>query len=623
MSGSLRARARRAAPAVGLALFTVFAAGTRCIGLDHFLPQLSEPDACLVGATEFLWNGGDPKAAPRSFFWYDSLLPQALALTPAPWSSSDRAAPRSLAIELAAASEPVLRVRRLVALLAVCIVPATFLLARRFLGRWEALFAAGWIATSFLHLQLSTQARPHAAQATLSLVAVLAALRLRRRPSWGSYLAAGALAALALGCLQNGVFVLGPLVVAHLLRERGAGEGRWTRLASALAPCAFSLLWFGPAFNEPQDDTRLEYPPYGRRDSDPILLPGESYVEPVAVREGALALGPQRLRLEWFDGSGFGRMLAFLAWNDPLLLAFGASGLAVLAIAGRRRARAAGGLRGLLADPRARDLAVAAAYALAFVLVHGVYARIWSRFLLPLLPYLACLAAFGASSLLVVVARRARSPSARALCAGAGAAALLALPAAACLQRARLQSRPDTLEQAASWLAAHVEPEEERILVEQSLSLPLFSSRVSLASQLEQRTAQYARWLCYQDLFLESPPVREAFDFYMLPQKRDLWLRLATMRGAREVLRECEVQYAVLELSRRTASQRSLANLRSAIAESGRLVASFGPPASEAERLPWSIDFQDGSWSWWRTLRTEHLGPRLELYRIDRDGDPP
>lgn len=620
---------------LGLLLLTSFVVATRFVGIDYLLPHLSEPDQYLVPQTEFLWEGGDPKAAPLSFFWYYSLLPQVLALTPDPALAAAEKDPRSLEQQLEAASEPIARMRRLIAFLSVLIAPATFLLARRFLGAWEALLAAALMSTCFLYFHFSTQARPHAAQATLALLAVLAALHLQSRPTWPSYLLAGVLAALAIGCLQNGIFVLPPLALAHLLRERPGAEDAWrrrilrgsARFGLALVPFVASFLWFGPAFNEEQSDTRITRTPYGRPETKPVDQQRESYTAPLALRDGAIELGPQRLVLEWFDGSGFPHSIRYLWWNDPVLLLFGAGGLALLASRAvrvwrsippeRRRPRMLGRLDQIFVAPRARALALATAYAVPFVLVLGSYAHTWGRFLLPVLPYLACLAAFGASAALRLASRRLRSPERRAFAVGAGALAILALPGYATFHRARLQKRPDTLERAAAWIAEHVDPRASRILLEPSLTLPLFSRRDALGLDLQYKSGQFSRWLCYQDLFLGPPPPGEEYQIFMVPQSRGVRRMLSTPKGAREFVRASGADYAVLELSQRTTSLRPLENFHQAVAASGALVARFTARAPEASDLLW-LDYQDAPGMLWCNLRAWALGPRIEIYRIDR-----
>lgn len=620
---------------IGLILLTVYVSVTRLVGIDYLLPHFSEPDQYLVPQTEFLWEGGHPKAAPLSFFMYYSLLPQVVALTPDPAEQVPGADPTSLEEQLRIASEPVVRVRLAVALLSILVAPLSYLLARRMLPAWDSLLAAALSSTSLLHVTLATQARPHAAQAALALLAVLLALRLRQRPSLANYALAGIGAALAVGELQFGVFVVPPLVIAHLLRAQPGGPDLWRRrphagalkLALAFVPIVASFLWFGPLFNEPQADTRNIRPPYGRPEGLEQAAERESYNDPVALQDGVIKLGPQRLELQWFDGSGFGRWVEALWWNDPVLSILGALGLALLVarIVQRWRAvpraarqpRVLGALDHVLDADLPRNVVVAAAYALPFCLVLGSYARTWGRFLLPGLPYFACAAAFGVGWMIRVAG--ARMPRARTPIAVVAGVAVLALPVYGSLHRFRVALRPDTLEQACRWITEHVDAENARIVTGLSLTLPLFHREDALQANLQYKGGQNARWLCYQDLFLEPAATRVEYEIRSMPQTQPVRRALQEPESAREVLRTIGADYLVLEVSQRTMGFADQRGLHAAAVREGELVASFAPHAGPEDDILWK-DYQDAPFMAWRNLRQRTLGPRIEIYRLGRDG---
>jgi 4-amino-4-deoxy-L-arabinose transferase-like glycosyltransferase len=113
-------------------------------------------------------------------------------------------------------------VRGIVSVASVLLIPATWLLARRLFTPGWSLFAAALCSLSLLNLQFGQLARPHAFAAPFTVLAVAAAVRLRRRPDLGSYVLCGVAGALAIGALQSGVAVLLPFAVAFLLRERPA-----------------------------------------------------------------------------------------------------------------------------------------------------------------------------------------------------------------------------------------------------------------------------------------------------------------------------------------------------------------------------------------------------------------
>ena len=93
-----------------------------------------------------------------------------------------------------------------------------------------------------------------------------------------------------------------------------------------------------------------------------------------------------------------------------------------------------------------RQTVVVAAYLVPYLTVLALFNDTFERFVLPALPFLACFAAWGAAA----AARRF----------GPRAAAILMLPAlVGCASSARLaflHSRPDTLEEAADWVRAHI-----------------------------------------------------------------------------------------------------------------------------------------------------------------------
>ncbi len=594
----------RTGAALAVAALTLAALGARLAARDWLLPHYPEPDRYLVAQVDYLAAGGRLREAPVDFWWYPSMVAEALALLP-PVPTPD---PDAVTVEQhwRAALAPILRVRTAVAWLAALAVPLTYLLARRFLRRGPALLAAALLATSLLHLTFSTQARLHAVQATAALLAVLGALRVAERGRWRDYVGAGLGAAAAVGVLQNGVFTLPALGAAHLLRPRAPGEARvlapraLARLGLALALAALAFARFHPyLFVQQRDDQR------------------RAYTE-LAVRDGSIELGPQRLDLERFDGSGFARLPQYLAWNDPVLLGLGAVG--VLAwLASRRRAapaREPGEPAG-----RGRALVVVLAYVVPLTLVMGSYRNTWGRFLLPLLPYLAVLAARGAVALHAAAARASsRDGRARPVLAGAGALAVLALPVAAGAKLVALRARPDTFEEAAAWVEAHLDPATDRVATTPGMFLPLFLDDASLDALAQQpffRMANsFARetyWLTYQR---ELPAAR----------RPDAWRvgllrvpRRATPAEARDRVdafrAELRPTCAVLERSQRMRSFQGLEHAVAALTAGGAPVAALRPHAP-GDDVPW-LDYQDQPWAFARILRQRALGPGVEILRLD------
>src|SRR5262249_33661153 len=122
---------------------------------------------------------------------------------------------------LARAARVRLDVRIVIALASVLAVPATYLLARRFLEPAWSLLAATWMAASFLVSWFAQQERPHAAAASFYVLTVVAALALRERPRPATLALACLGTAASLGSLQSGIFVVPSVLAALWLADRG------------------------------------------------------------------------------------------------------------------------------------------------------------------------------------------------------------------------------------------------------------------------------------------------------------------------------------------------------------------------------------------------------------------
>jgi hypothetical protein len=415
---------------VVLGLIVAAALALRLIGLGHELPQHSDEDPILVGQAETLrslWAGERPARALEPH--YPLLLAGALALWPLPAAGATDEAALTLDEHLARASRGPRRARLLVALLSTLAVPLTYLVARRFVQTRCALFAAALVATSLLHLQLSQAARPHGALASFLALGLWLDLRLFERGGWRAHLAAGAAAALALGTLHTGASALLPLAAAQLVRLRRDGAR-----ALPCVLCAWALValvgW-------------LAYAPPGLSGAGAEL----------STSQGVVNLSGHVFPDTVFDGGGFARVLPLLAQTDPVLVALALAGLA-LALAGWS-------LRAQRPGPAAW---LVGAWALPFLLVLGLYGRLPARFLLPLVPVLAVLAALALQRL----AARRPGPAPVVL-----AAALLALPLYAGARLAWLRARPAAAEVTAKWIEANLDPERDLLYLDASACPPI------------------------------------------------------------------------------------------------------------------------------------------------------
>lgn len=427
---------------IWLVVVTAAAASVRLAGIETLLPYSIEPDPFMANQAIGIRDGTlDPQGVlARKYPQFMArllapILPPAAptgAASEAGGSSADEAE-QDLAGHLAAARAPYVRVRIVVALLSLMMVPLTWLLIRRYSGALGALLAAAFVATSLLHVVNSQQVRPHAPAATFILLALIAILAMRRAPNWRTYLMAGVTLGVAIATLQSALFVLPAFGVAYLTRNRQ--EARlidWWIVLPALIIAGFVGFFY--------------------------LFAGEISADAAFAffKVGGLQHG---LRL--WNGAGFILLPAFLWEHDPVLMILAGLGSAWLLVAGLRRL-----------DPcRRRELMVITAFGLPYLIVIGLYDVTQARYLLPLMPLLAGLAAAGAVALIRFATKRIGYPT---ITGSLLVASMLTLPAYASTRLALLQSGEDTLSAAARWLNENVDHREATILISPELDLPLF-----------------------------------------------------------------------------------------------------------------------------------------------------
>jgi hypothetical protein len=560
---------------IAMLALTALAFALRMTGLDKLQPCLQEADPYLVLQVRMLREHVTPQE-PRDhgYFAYPTLIARTVALAPA--ASVDPATPPDELLErhVAAASADFVRVRTLVALIATLLVPATWLLARRFLGPVGALVATALVALSVLHLWFSQQARPHGAHASMALIAVVTQMWMLRAPSLPRLALASLATAGAIAILHSGVFAVPPLAVAWwLARRRGAKLPWWTSIA-ALSPSVLAM-W-------------LLYP------RSPTLQPN------------TLEWGGHTLHLEKIDGTGLRTIIELLWGHEPVLLALAALGLVVALVRSARPSK-------LEAQTKA-DAWVACAYALPYTLALGVFGETFDRFLLPLLPYFAVLAGAAVELACNSIARAVRNSTARVALQGVVAVIALAFPAVAIERYTAALVADDTLEQATAWLREHADG---RVLVSPRLGLPLFQDRASLEFASHDYATKQAIWVRYQLEHLNSddspaaPPQSERRPIYITPGK------LASV-GADEIdalLVETKPDFAVVEVSRLMTRLAGVRTLRETLAQRGTLVATFrGGGDGECEDAP--IDYQDVPHFVERILHTRCFGPCVEIYAL-------
>lgn len=547
-----------------LGVLTLLALAARLAGLHARLPHQCDPDRYIVA--EAAWLDRPADMDPRSFEAYPQtiyprLLSDLLARLPGPSFAPTLPAQASLEQHLAAASAPFVRGRLLIELISLFAIPGTYFLARRFLGAWTSLLAAAFLATSLAVLFYSEQARPHAAGMAVSLAAVLAILRIPRTHGLAAYVVAGGLSALAVACFWNGVFAVPALLAAHAFARPRRWVGLW--IAGAAVTAAVPLFY-------------------------PFLFE-RSWLAP-----DRLSLGTESIRWRNLTGAGFGLILKGFWSFDPALVVAAGIGAAALAV---RLLRA----NGSAADSR-RDLVVAAAYPASFYLFWGVMARVPPRFSLPLLPYVAVLAAFGIRSL--------RPRGAPVIANAALVCVALALPVYACAHLVATRSRDDPFTLAARWIAATADPARDVVCIPVLSDLPLFTERSALEAV---PGALRSPWQRYQ-IRLPRDPSIPCFRIHTVYTREMVADRRIEPGEIRAFLESERPAYVVVPVSGDAATGSPV--LRRVLREDEQeLAATFTAWKPGSEELM-DLGFEKGDRDLVKVLAAFRSGPDLEIYRM-------
>lgn len=572
----------RGSTALALAALALLAlsAWVRLTGIDYLLPSFIEPDAHIPVQVELIETAAVDPEENSNYGKYPLLLAYvAAACTPrVEW---DTPATASLAEHIAVAIHPVVRVRLVVAALSLLLLPATFGLARLVMPRGWALLAAALAGTNLLAVNFAVQARPHGAAAGLAVLGVLACVHLRRRPRAGSYLLAALGLAAAFGSLQSGVAVFIPLAVAHFLADHRSGRVRhlwWLWLIAAAAATVFLLY--------------------------PFLLEGAATPGGgVSVSGAKLDQSGHKIFLDRFNGKGV-PVLLWSVWSWDPVLAIGAvlGGIVWLwDLVSRHRSPCSAPLA---------DRAVLLSFALPYAVVIGMYQRSYERFLLPLVPFLACLAAWGLWRLL-----SGRRP----LLVTAVLTGVLAFPTVVVVRFAQLRSWPSTYEEAAAWMSESVDPESETVYLSLPMTMPLRSDGISLSEEKARFPGRDLGWYSYQDA-VGDPVAGPAFRTRWLPlHNPDLrqWAR----RSRREFVHSLEGDYCINEVFTSRSVAGEVEDVRIGLQQEGKLLLRITPDTVPLSTLP--LAYQEATdvplpHRAVRVLCARALGPSLEVFRLPR-----
>ncbi len=575
--------ARRAG--LALAAITLLALGLRLTGIGFLLPTFWEPDQRVYTTQVELLRASDPHPERDvDFGWYPLLVARIAASLPDPRPAVP---PATLEEHLDAAGAQRRQIRSVIACLSVLLVPAVYLLARRFVRRDAALLAALLAAASTLHLWYAQQTRPHGASSAFIAWTLVAALAIRRRGTLPTYLGAGVALGLAVSVLQGGLAGLPPILAAHVLGPRRTWCKRTAWLLAALA-ITFGFI-------------RVFYPF--------IFLPSAGFGADAAqfgVGEGQVNLSGHRFHLTKLNGHGFGVLLQAFWSYDPLLLALAAAALPCAFLLVRR------------SGPRSRprwwprlrrhaDALVVLAFVLPFVLLFGMYGLTFVRFALPLVAIAALAAA--------VLYDRTRSLTGRRLILAA-----CALQVVCALRLAHVRSRPDTARRAAAWIAANVDPERQRIVVDPGQDLPLLRHAESLAGPDPLLGIHNYPWVNYQAATPHAARDLPAFRIANLRFLRSEQ-RQRLFADPRAWILSQDADYVVVAVGC-NAGTLELNQIEAGTRAAGELVARVSPLlVGRGDDGP--LRYQDDSeirkiCLWWRVLVADSMGPVFEIYRLPR-----
>lgn len=560
---------------LALVALTLWTALVRVVGYDFGVPLTKEADTFIVEHVRMLNEGEVRIDRAQSALQYPSLLAEFVALL------SDRTlAPtgdeRTLDEHLRSAASLWLQVRMVVALASVLIVPATFLLARRFVTDGWALFAAALMSFSLLHVFFAQQARCHGLAASLATLSIVAILWMRRRPTWTSYVSVAVLVALTGGAFHSGMAVMAPLAAAQLLRK----DKRWydARILIALALTAASF--------------RVFYWYYF--DEQARAAKGEN--------DGTIEAFTQGL----FDGSGFARLARTAWYYEPALSVLVLLALGVLLATRGRRALGEKPVDG-------REVLVVASYVAPYVMLAGFFSATYERFLLPLLPHFAVFAAWGLSKLWA----RAGSDVARRALAAASVASL-ALPAAASTKLSWLRAQRNTVDEATLWIRANVRnPAADAVFALPPLDFGVFRTLESLRHP-PGRAAFFTPWTIYQNKLGDATRPEPSYRIYWLSPKEG-HSQLETGDQIEAYLRSYGAGPFIVD---RIHANQSLGRSRIAdtLSERGRRLARFSPDQDEhfTNHKLWDQDVEAPGWPHvtWRVLRARAVGPVIEIYEL-------
>ncbi|MCC7013210.1 MAG: glycosyltransferase family 39 protein [Planctomycetes bacterium] len=551
-------------------------------GVGWGLPQQTYRDGMVLSTQVELLRGAAADPGANEFWgYYPHLLSRVVATCVGDYDAA-LSEPLDLSAHLARASEPWLTARQVSVLASLLAVPAAFFVARRFVSSAWAVFAAALVTMSIFHISFGQQEKPHGPISALVPWAVLAAVELRRRPCVAWWTLATVSAALAIATLQSGFFALGSAGVAVALLLRGSElnrEGHVSRRRLVAIGLVATAVVLGGT-------VRIFYP-----------FHFDEHVERAVVESG-MSLGGHPVDFAKFNFAGARNMFVTLYLFEPVLLALSAIGLVVFAV---RRLRRVG------ADvERRRDLLVMCGFVVPYSVMLCVYEDAFDRFLMPLVPFLAALAAYGAAALVA----RASKPIALAV-----AALALVEPAAASWRMGRVRAHPDTQAQVAQWIRENARPE-DKVYVYPYVDLPLFYSEAAVAELGDDEVV--LTWMGYQTRIARQLKLGPAFTVIPPGNAKQELAELGQDPLGR--LRARGARFVVIQALGERYRQKVLVKLREQLSAECTRVFRASPFEGAGRngrvwiRYAMTLDQEP---AWWRLFREVSVGTTLEVYALD------
>jgi 4-amino-4-deoxy-L-arabinose transferase-like glycosyltransferase len=454
---------------MGIAGLTLLAAVVRFWGLNWGLPYLYHPDENVI--VGYALRMGKTFSLRPPDFAYPPLLTYINLVFFGTWYVLARIVgvfPSPADFETLYFTDPTwfyLIGRGINATLGTAAIPLTYWVGRKLYGTAVGVVAALCLTFAFLHVQESHFATPNAVLPLFAVLTLLTAVAVVRSGSRLGYLVGGSLVGLAASVKYNAALIITPLLVAHLYHvlESNTDVDSWHR---GLFNKWIFLMCGVVAF------TFLACNPYA-------LLDCWRFLEWLGWYSSLSRTGYHVLRTEPGWITYLKTLPQILSWPIALV--------------------AAGGVLWAVARHKREDVLVLS-FPLLYVLLMGFSKLVAGRYLMPIFPALALLAAaFLVSAVEQMAAWRSLQRHAMLILAGV-TVLTLALPAYNALRHDLLITRPDTRTLAKEWIERNL-PEDTRILTD-GFGPQLIPDKACIRDWLERNpdlVYYKARWLLERD----------------------------------------------------------------------------------------------------------------------------